>query len=68
MSSSRASKTAREVYGTTVFHDSLAIFRNWLGDTVELAPPIFAMEIGIVRDNRDQSPISNRSSYWRNSP
>jgi hypothetical protein len=28
----------------------------------------FAMEIGIVRDNRDQSPISRRCSHWRNSP
>ena len=26
------------------------------------------MEIGIVRDKRDRSPIGSRSSYWRNSP
>jgi hypothetical protein len=29
---------------------------------------IFAMEIGIVRANRDQSPISRRCSHWRKSP
>ena len=32
------------------------------------AGSIFAMEIGIVRDKRDRSPIGSRSSYWRNSP
>ena len=32
------------------------------------AGSIFAMEIRIVRDKRDRSPIGSRSSYWRNSP
>ena len=28
----------------------------------------FCVEIGIVKDNRDQSPISKRCSHWRKSP
>ena len=36
----------------------LAMNRGQLGDT--LGSSIFAMEIGIVRANRDQSPISRR--------
>jgi hypothetical protein len=39
----------------------LAMNRGQLGDTV--GSSIFAMEIGIVRANRDQSPISRRCSH-----